>query len=279
AAPDQASDGAGDTPGDVAPGEAMAGDGLGDTGADAGADTTASTPQISGFVTRSVAPGLDGRGPLYVGLFVSGFPTPAFMLFNAPVMVTDMSDPGAKIPYAISGVTPGTYDLWAFLDDNANSLPVPLVGPDVGDMIAGPFTVTIGSTPITKDVDLAKVEGITGQTPTGLRGSVTSTAPLVHDGKGPLYVSLHSQIPPAGEVAIVSIGGVDISSPFRKDIYLITQVAPGNYYLRVFLDDNENYNLLAPGPDKGDLIHGQAIQVRVENNKINVQDVVLDKAL
>jgi hypothetical protein len=127
---------------------------------------------------------------------------------------------------------------------------------------------------------LDKVEGTIGDGGLNLgalKGKITATVAPSGDGKGTLYASLHSQVPPAGLLTATSTNNADLSSPFASETYFLSALTPGNYYLMVFLDDNVNNNPFVPGPDKGDMVTAKTIQVHVVAGVQNQQDVVLDK--
>jgi uncharacterized protein (DUF2141 family) len=257
---------------DLPPGPDLAVDGPMDAGAVA----------ITGTVSRSVAPVLDGKGTLYVGVYNLLFPPPVFPVGTAIIQGADMSAATAKISYAIANVPPGTYNLWAFLDDNGNA-GLPFLTPDAPDLVMSAplqITVTAGTT-TTQDLVLDKLQGGAGDGGLGtngaLKGTISASVAPVLDGKGTLYLSLHNQVPPAGQVGSTSLTNADLSSPYAKETYFLGPLPPGQYYLRVFLDDNLNANFLFLGPDKNDLVHANPIQVHVVSGTVNIHDVVLDK--
>jgi uncharacterized protein (DUF2141 family) len=243
-------------------------------------------PFLSGYVTRTATPVGDGKGELYVGLYLAPFP-----IQMAGTQVTaDLSVAGNKVKYEIWSAPPqGTYSLIAFLDDNGNATPFPFLVADPGDLtVSQPVAITVAASPKPQQLDLVldKVEGVVagdggpdGQAKVGsLKGKVTASASPSGDGKGTLYVAVHSQLPPAGAMTSTLINNADLSSPYASETYFLTGLPPGNYYLYVYLDDNMNFNLFAPGPDKGDLIHGKPIQLHIVGGVMNTQDAVLDQA-
>jgi hypothetical protein len=251
-----------------------------------GAAGDTGTPRLSGTVSRTATPVGDGKGTLYVGLYLPFFP-PLYMTGNA-IPSVDLSQPGAQVKYAIWGAQPGTYVLFAFLDENQNAS-LPFMLPDPGDLaMSQPMDLTVGTTPQSIDLVLDKVEGGfsdggvgEGNTSGGLQGKITSTvspAPGA-DGQGTIVVTLHLQVPPAGQVAATVVNKADLSSAYGVESYFLSGVPAGNYYLRVFLDDNNNYNPLGPslGPDTGDMIHSAPIQVHIVAGAAGVKDVVLDQ--
>lgn len=285
---DVAADAAGDSSADDQGADAAT-DSAADLGpVDGGPDAAApdlGSPQIWGYVSRSVAPMLDGKGDLYIGLYNPIFPPPAFQVGGTIVKKANLSKVGSKVMYSIHNAQPGKWKIWAFLDDNSNAVAIPWPFSDGFDLvtnIAKPVTVTTGGTTQKIDLVLDKLMGFSdagvgdGMTLTALKGKISSTAKYLGDGKGNIHVSLHNKVPPAGQINATTINSSDLSSPYAFELYYLVGVTQGNYYLRVFLDDNNNFNFLAPGPDKGDLIHSKPIQVHVVNKVVNVQDVVLD---
>ena len=75
---------------DLPPGPDLAADGPADAGAIA----------ITGMVSRSVAPLLDAKGPLYVSVYSLVFPPPAFPVGGTVIKGADMSAATAKIMHA-----------------------------------------------------------------------------------------------------------------------------------------------------------------------------------
>jgi len=240
-------------------------------------------PSVWGYITRSAALGLDGKGTIYIGLYLRGLPPPAFQVASTSV-VADLSAPGAKVRYELFNAAPGDYDVWGFLDDNGNAFPL-LPTADAGDLLPAKVKpVKVGATPVQVDVDFDLLAG--GLADGGqsdaiaslgiLRGKIRSTAKHVHDGKGNIYISLHSALPPAGQILATQINAGDLSSQFSAEPYFLSGVKAGRYYLSVYMDDNNNVNIFAPGPDKTDLIHSKPIQVRVVAGTITTQDIALD---
>jgi len=242
-------------------------------------------PWLSGYVSRTVAPLGDGKGELYVAIYLAPFP----FQIGGTQLTADLSAAGAKVKYEIWSAPPqGTYSLVAFLDDNNNATPFPFLVADPGDLTMSQGAVlTVGANPAPQQMDLVlnKVEGVVSgdggpdgiATVGSLKGKVTATAAPSGDGKGTLYVSLHSQVPPAGAETSTLINNADLSSPYTSETYFLTGLPPGNYYLYVYLDDNLNFNPFAPGPDKGDLVHSKPIQVHIVAGAMNTQDAVLDQ--
>lgn len=240
-------------------------------------------PWLSGWVTRTATPVGDAKGELHVGLYLPPFPVQMVGM----QVTADLSAPGSKVKYEIWGAQPGTYSLVAFLDDNGNAAP-PFLFADAGDLtMSVPITLTVAANPKPQQLDLVldKVEGMVsgdggpdGKLNVGsLKGKVTASAAPAGDGKGNLYVSVHSQVPPAGMLTSTQINNADLSSPYTSTSYFVTGLPPGNYYLYVYLDDNLNYNIFAPGPDKGDLVQSKPLQLHVVGGIMNTQDVVLDQ--
>jgi len=236
---------------------------------------------LHGVVTRSVAPMGDGKGILYIGVYIIGLP----LQVAGTNLTVDLSQPGSQVSYDLWGAPAGNYNIIAFLDDNGNATPFPLLVADAGDLgMSKPLTVAITGASQQVDLVLDKVEGApvdggVGDAATigALKGKVTSSVTPSGDGKGALYVSIHTAVPPAGLVTSTVVGNADLSSPYSSETYFLGSVPAGSYYLQVWLDDNSNYNIFAPGPDKGDLVQAKPQQLHIDGGLINVQDVVLDK--
>jgi len=272
---------------DLASGEDGAVDGGGnDAGMDAAFDLSshdqgkgdAPHGDIWGTVTRSVMPVFDGKGDIYIGI------APAFFFPPEVIKAADLSQPQSSVTYTFYNVAPGDYELWAFLDDNGNANAI-LPGSDFGDLVMSsviPFT--FDGTPQQIDFVLNQVMGFIsdggvgegGASQGSLRGKISRSIVPALDGKGPIYVSLHSQLPPQGQVAATSLYG-DLSSSYDSEMYFLGMLEPGNYYLRVFLDDNENAFFMAPEIDPDDLTTSRPIQVHVVGGVLNEQDLVLDE--
>ena len=95
---------------------------------------------LAGVVTRSTKPeaGADAKGDLYIAVFTDN-PAKnmaAQMVGNQVITGADMSAMNAKIPYAISGITPRPepYHITVFLDDDLNVDPAD-PSPDKGDLM------------------------------------------------------------------------------------------------------------------------------------------------
>lgn len=239
-------------------------------------------PALYGTITSTVTPVLDGRGDLYIGVYLPFPPAPAsFKVGGKVVKNVDFSKPGTKLSYAIYNQAAGPHSLYVFLDDNKNATAL-FPFPDYGDLImAGGKAINVpGKGGLKVDVVLSLVQamGDAGSVSVGtVTGTIKCTATPTLDAKGPLFVSLHSQLPPGGKIAGVQINGANLSSPFTSESYFLTGVTPGKYYLRAFLDDNANINpLFGGGPDKNDIIHGKPIPVHVVAGVVTSQDVVLD---
>jgi len=116
-----------------------------------------------------------------------------------------------------------------------------------------------------------------GSSAGALKGKITAKVAPALDGKGAVWISLHNKVPPAGLVGSATwLPGGDLSSPFASEAYYLPDLKAGQYYLRVFLDDNSNAGLLNTNPSKNDMIHSKAIQVHVSSGVVTVHDVVLD---
>jgi hypothetical protein len=238
----------------------------------------ASPTPLWGTIRRGVAPFLDGKGDLYVGI--------VHPFFGPPVIIqaADLSQSGNKVRYGIDG-PPGDYELWAFLDDNGSASSfLPLA--DAGDLVMSHLIpVHLTSTPQQVDIVLDKIEGapVDGGARDGvvllggLKGKITRNVSPSLDAKGVLYVSLHTEVPPAGPIASTTVNNADLSSSYAAEASFLADLPEGGYYLWVFLDDNLDVNPFAPAPDKDDLGHAKPIQVHVVAGAITTQDVVLDK--
>jgi hypothetical protein len=234
-------------------------------------------PSIWGYVTRSVAPVLDGKGNLFVALYNPFFPPPAFPSATTTLYKADLSKSGTKLKYEIHNAPLGAHNLWAFLDDNNNIMP-PFPAPDAVDLVmAKLISVTIvKGTTIKQDVVLSKLEGGTTSL-AGLKGIVSAKIAPSGDGKGTLFIFLHDKKPPSAQLVNTPVNGADLSSPFASEQYYIGGVAAGQYYVTAFLDDNNNANpLFFPQADKGDMIMSNATQVHVLAGTIHAHNIVLD---
>ncbi|MFH1130841.1 MAG: hypothetical protein V1754_05860 [Pseudomonadota bacterium] len=249
------------------------------------------TPSVWGFIRRSISPVFDGKGDLHIGLYDPIFPPPlppTFGVANTVITGADFSVGAQTVKYELFNAPSGNFVLWAFLDDNANAIPF-LALPDPGDLEMAStvgVTIGIGTGPTRKDLVLNRISGSAsadGGVPDAvvtvgdLQGKVTRTVAPALDGKGNIYVSVHSVLPPNGLVNYISVYNANLSSPFASVGYFFSGVEEGNYYLRVFLDDNGNANIFAPAPDSGDLVHSMPIPVHVIAGTTNMQNVVLDK--
>jgi hypothetical protein len=58
----------------------------------------------------------------------------------------DMSSPSASIPYTMTGVTPGTYQVWGWLDNNGPGYPTGGVPFDYPDCVQVTVTASAGAT-------------------------------------------------------------------------------------------------------------------------------------
>lgn len=238
-------------------------------------------PSIWGYVTRTVTPVLDGKGSLFVALYNPFFPPPAFPSATK-IYKVDLSASGAKVKYEIHNAPVGAHNLWGFLDDNNNMMPL-VSAPDAVDLVmAKPISVTIvaGST-IKQDIVLSKLEGGDGgmSNIAGLKGIVSAKVAPTGDGKGTLYIFLHDKQPPSGPLVNTPVNGADLSSTYATEQYYIGGVPAGQYYISAFLDDNNSVNPLFPFgivPDKGDMYMSTPTQVHILAGTIHVHNIVLD---
>ncbi len=237
-------------------------------------------PIVSGEISRTIAPIFDGRGTIYVGI--------GDALFNPPTKVhnVDLSQPNSTVKYAVYNVPPGDHEIWAFLDDNSNAGIFPFADP--GDLVTSAvIPITVGSTPIVQNLVLSQVYGVAADAGVGeagvvlgsLRGKISRSIAPTLDAGGTLYITLYKDLPPDSQRSGTSIASVDLASPYASETYFLGNIEPGQYYLEVFLDDNNNAFFFTPVPDKDDLTHAQPIQVHVVEGVVNVQDVVLDKVV
>ena len=246
----------------------------------------ASLAVVEGWVSRTAVPLNDGKGDIYVSVAqVLPFPFPPIQMASGVVKHADLSKAGSKVKYQITSsltTLSGAYVVSAWMDDNNNSWS-PLAMASTGDLLSSKaVTITVSSsttTPVKADLVLDKVQlpATDAGVGTALKGKITTTTSPYVDGKGNLIIALYSKVPPAGLVSTVeALSNADLSSTFTSEAYFLTGVKPGNYYLRIFMDDNTNASMMAPAPDKGDMVHTKPIQVHVVSGQINVQDVVLD---
>lgn len=236
-----------------------------------GAPPDGGLPTVWGYISRSVDPLLDGKGDIYVGLYQPMLMIP---LASTAINQVDMSQTTSSIKYEVFNPPPGTYGIFAMLDDNKTATLFPAALPDAGDLVLSVYPeVTVGTSGATQvDLVLDKLQG-NGQ---GLMGKVSASVNPSLDGKGTLNISLHQTPPPSPSQVTIVMRDVDLSSPFASETYIINAV-PGNYYLNIFLDDNGSVNPFAPGSDKGDLIHTNMIQAHIVQGKITSRDVVLNQ--
>jgi len=241
---------------------------------------------VWGYVSRTALPLNDAKGDIHVSVAqVLPFPFPPIGMANGVVKHADLSKPGSKVKYEItSSLTSlsGDYVVTAWMDDNNNTWS-PIAIATTGDLITTKAVkITIKSTstsPVQADLVLDKVQVVAGDAGIGtaLTGKITTTTGPAVDGKGNIIIALYSKKPPAGLASSPeALASADLSSTFASEAYFLSGVKPGNYYLRVFLDDNTNASMMAPAPDKGDMVHSKPIQVHVNSGKVNVADVVLD---
>ena len=245
----------------------------------------AGNPLLYGTISRTVLPVNDGIGNVHISVTQIIFPFP-IVVASKMIKRADLSKPGAKVSYQINAtLASGTYTVAAWMDDNNNTWS-PLGMAAEGDLVmsAGLKTTMGGGTAVKLDLALDKVSALGstdgGVSGTMLKGRVTAKVVPSADGKGRLFFSLHSQVPPAGLVYSSStvLEGCDLSTPFLSEAYSYAAVPAGKYYLQAFLDDNGNAATLlgTPNPDKGDMVTAKPVQVHVVSGQTTVRDVVLD---
>jgi hypothetical protein len=106
----------------------------GDTGSGDAGSVPAGT--IQGVVTKSAQltfPGGDGKGTLWIDIGTS-CPYQGNIQVTKTVTVpnADLTPANVMIPFTMTGVTPGTYFVWGWVDDNADGQPFPQ-GKDPGN--------------------------------------------------------------------------------------------------------------------------------------------------
>jgi hypothetical protein len=232
------------------------------------------TPNLTGTITRTVEPILDAKGDVWIGI---SFLPPPIQSNTTIIKGVSLPSKSSSHAYGIS-VPVGTYWLFAFLDDNSNAA-FPFAVPDVVDLATSKATQikVVAGQPLQVDLVLDALGGYVATDAgvpsiTGLKGTVKASVAPALDGKGMLRASLHSQPPPAGQVAQSGLNNADLSSPFTQEMFFLGNLTAGNYYLRVYLDDNGNNKL-----DTDDLTHSSPIQVHVVSGTIASYNVVLDK--
>lgn len=258
---------------------------VGDLTSDLTGDGPTGNLAVWGYATASALPVLDGKGTLYLGLY-GAIPPPLFPAAQVSIPA-DVSAPGASVKFEFYDVPAGQYQLWGFLDDNGNAIPV-LAAPDPGDLTTqSVITATVTTSPVQQDIVLDEVMGATfpdggavdGSVPTlgALNGEITAAAIGPGDGKGAVYLSLHTQLPPAGKIAMATVGNADLSASYKKAHYLFADIGPGKFYLRAFLDDNANVDIFfGPEPDSGDLVHSAPIPLHIVGGQLNSQNIELN---
>ncbi len=296
--PDSGLDMATDAPAPDAPAADAAGDGPGSDAKPDGAKGEASVPPdkgndikldagnplLWGYLSRSVTPVNDGVGNIHISVSQQMWPFPPIPVASRTIKRADLSKPGAKIKYQINAtVATGTYVVSAWMDDNNNTWsPLAIAGP--GDLVLSKAkTIKTGSVPQVDLVfDKLSKFGAADASAAGnvLKGNVTAKVTPSGDGRGRLFFSLHTKVPPAGAVmgSGTVLPGADLSSPYLSEAYYYDTIKPGKYYLYAWLDDNGNANTLLGNPkaDKGDMIATKAVQVHVVNGQVSIANVVLD---
>ena len=279
-------------------------DAASDRGAEAGLDGPSSSDfvvdgradangaALYGLVRRGTLPMLDGQGPIYLAIYGAGLPPP----FAAPaaklkIEAADLAEGDAAVDYAIAALPgPGVYTLYAFLDDNSNATPQLPFGAEVadnGDLVAAPIPLEIsGTQPQRLDIVLDTVLG--GVTDAGaggdagvavagaLRGTLRLAVTPALDARGTVLITLHAAPPPSPVLAQTILNDADLGSPYANVDFFIGDVPPGRYFLDAMLDDNSNYNIFFPGPDKDDLILARPVMLRVEASSLAIVDVAFD---
>ncbi|MCO4746878.1 MAG: hypothetical protein KC912_18925 [Proteobacteria bacterium] len=124
-----------DSSASVDTGETQTGDTDTGSSADSGSSSTAS---LSGTIDRSAEPSNGGVGHLYVVVMEENPMTGGGDALGAVIIENaDFTSSGASYDYTISGIEPGTAEVFvtAFLDDNANA-DATEPGPDMGDLVS-----------------------------------------------------------------------------------------------------------------------------------------------
>jgi len=118
--------------------------GAGGAGGSGGGAVPAGT--VQGVITRTATLKMpqDGKGTIYVDVgpqcpYTTGFAGAK----TATIANADMNDPNVKIPWQLSGITPGTYAVWGWLDDNGDTIPsTPFPSGDPANSTCVTVTVT-----------------------------------------------------------------------------------------------------------------------------------------
>lgn len=256
-----------------------------DMSADMSVDGPTGTVSVWGYVSSSALPVLDGKGTIYLGLY-GAFPPPIFPAAQVVINAADLSAQGNKLKFEFYNIVPGEYQLWGFLDDNLNAIGV-VAAPDPGDLMTNAvISVKLTTPPVQQDIVFDEVMGASfpdggvggdGGTLGALSGKISSSVSGPGDGKGTIYLRLHTALPPAGEIAMVIVGNADLSATYKEAAYFFADVEAGNYYLSAFLDDNANADLIfGQHPDKGDLVIKSPIPLHLVGGQLNYQNVELD---
>lgn len=115
-------------------------------GTDAGPGGAVPGGTVRGTITRTASLRMpeDGVGQLYIDFgdmcpYTEGFGTARTLVLDD----VDMNDPGVRVPYEMTGLPPGTYQVWAWLDDNGDTVPsTPFPAGDPGHLSCVEVTVT-----------------------------------------------------------------------------------------------------------------------------------------
>ena len=104
---------------------------------------------VRGVITRTATLSMpeDGMGTIWIDVGPACPYSDSFAgATTAMITGADMNDPGVMIPYEVTGLTPGTYFVWAWLDDNGDTSPsTPFPAGDPGNFPVCP-TVTVTAT-------------------------------------------------------------------------------------------------------------------------------------
>lgn len=117
---------------------------------DSGNDASSSVPAgtIQGNVTRT--PQLtfsgDGKGKLWIDIGTSCPYTGNIQVTKTVTVANvDLNPTNANVPWTMTGVAPGTYYVWGWLDDNGDDQPFPMGGDPGNNPTCPQVTLTANS--------------------------------------------------------------------------------------------------------------------------------------